>query len=196
MTALKIKVVTGTEILPYIDALADLRTGVFRAWPYLYDGTLKNEQTYLQGYASCPHSVMILALDKDAVVGASTAVPLKVADPNFRNAFTESDYPVESVLYLAESALLSSYRGRGIGHQFFDAREKHAVSIGAHYTAFCAVERPSNDPRRPKDYQDLDAFWKKRGYTNHPEIRTNFDWRDVGDSVESAHSLSFWIKKP
>lgn len=195
MCRIQLKVVRGTDLLVYSEALARLRITVFRDWPYLYEGSLEYERGYLKKYAACPDSVVALALDGDEVVGASTALPLTAADSDFQNAFRGSPYEIESIFYLGESVLLPEYRGQGLGHQFFDAREAQAVRCGARYTAFCAVERSMKDPRRPANYQALDPFWTKRGYRKHPRIQAIFDWRETGESLESEHHLSFWMKE-
>ena len=37
---------------------------------------------------------------------------------------------------VAESVLLPAWRGRGMGHRFFDLREEHARSLGRRWAAF------------------------------------------------------------
>ena len=91
--------------------------------------------------------------------------------------------------------LLPAYRGRGLGHVFFDEREAHARALGLKVTAFCAVQRPGTHPRRPADYQPLDAFWARRGYRHHPELHTRYHWRDLDEAEESAKPMSFWLKE-
>jgi GNAT superfamily N-acetyltransferase len=186
---------TGSNSLRFADALAELRIAVFREWPYLYEGSLDYERRYLQKYADCPDSVVVIAQEGERFVGASTALPLAAADTDFKEAFAGSDYAIEDIFYLGESVLRPEYRGRGVGHRFFDEREAQARAFGARYTAFCAVDRVAEDPRRPKDARALDNFWIKRGYTKHPEIKATFDWREIGQSLESNHTLTFWIKE-
>lgn len=186
--------VIGAEILPFTEALARLRITVFREWPYLYQGSMDYERDYLKTYAACPDSIVALALHGDSVVGASTAVPLAQADADFQAAFTNSIYDIDSIFYLGESVLLPEYRGQGLGHRFFEAREAQARAFGSRYAAFCAVDREVEDPRQPASYRPLDAFWQKRGYVKHPEIAAIFDWREIGQALQSSHRLSFWIK--
>jgi len=57
------------------------------------------------------------------------------------------------------------------------------------------VVRNENDPRRPRDYTPLDGFWRNRGYAPRPDISTVMSWREVGDTRETPHVLSFWIKR-
>ncbi|KRP37095.1 MAG: hypothetical protein ABS34_04495 [Opitutaceae bacterium BACL24 MAG-120322-bin51] len=194
-TTIKVASILGAEIRPYIEPLANLRIAIFKEWPYLYQGSLKYERVYLEKYARCPDSIVALAIAKEQIVGASTALPLVAAENDFRDAFQGSGYSADEVLYLGESVLQPQYRGLGMGHHFFDAREAHARSLGLRYSAFCAVDRARNDPRRPANARTLEPFWIQRGYVRHPEIKTTFDWREVGQTLESSNSLTFWIKE-
>ena len=74
---LTLKRLSGEELVRYIPELAQLRIQVFRDFPYLYDGDLAYEERYLQTYIQASDSVIVLALDDDKVVGASTGIPLK-----------------------------------------------------------------------------------------------------------------------
>ena len=124
------------------DDVARLRMRVFRDWPYLYTGDPAYERDYMAAYARSPRSVCVLAFDGDRVIGASTGVPLSDEDPGFQSPFSDQDLAVERVFYFGESVLLPEYRGRGIGHAFFDAREAHARALGGFdLTAFAAVDR-------------------------------------------------------
>jgi hypothetical protein len=71
---------------------------------------------------------------------------------------------MKDVFYCAESVLLSSCRGQGAGHAFFDRREAHAARLGFGKVAFCGVVRPADHPARPEGYRPLDGFWRARGY--------------------------------
>jgi GNAT superfamily N-acetyltransferase len=187
--------VFGPAILQHLEALARLRIAVFREWPYLYDGEMAYEEDYLRHYAACPDSIAVLALADGEVVGASTGLPLSAAEAGFREPFAKDGPPPDSVYYFGESVLLPAWRGRGIGHSFFDHREAQARRCGARWTAFCAVDRSPDDPRRPADHRPLDPFWRKRGYRKHPELRANFRWREVGGKEATGHSLTFWLRE-
>ena len=189
-----IQILTGSAIAPRIPELATLRVTVFRDYPYLYDGSDAYERDYLAGYAASDRALVVLAVDGERAIGCSTGLPLLDADPEFRAPFERHGPDPAGVFYFGESVLLAEYRGLGLGHRFFDAREAHAEALGFAVTAFCAVERRPDDPRRPPDYRPLDEFWHKRGYRRRPELKAHFDWKEVDRPGEQPHTLGFWLK--
>ena len=195
MSALIIEPVTGRAIERYLEDLAALRIEVFREFPYLYEGTLDYESRYLRSYADSPRSLVVIARDAERVVGASTAMPLPEHTEDIVPTLRAAGYDPERVYYFGESVLRASYRRRGIGHAFFDAREARARELGFEVTAFCAVERPLDHPRRPADYVPHDAFWTKRGYRKRSDVRAEFSWRDLDEAAESPTSMVFWVKE-
>ncbi len=191
-----IKTVSGNAIKPYIPDLARLRMDIFRDFPYLYEGSAAYEEGYLATYLRSEETVMVLAIDGNRVIGASSGMPMEMETNEVKRPFLKAGITTENIFYFGESLLYSQYRGRGIGHVFFDEREKHARASGRYnITAFCAVQRPLDHPLRPKEYRTLDTFWKKRGYTPRPDLMTTFQWLDIGEKEETEKPMLFWIKK-
>jgi GNAT superfamily N-acetyltransferase len=193
--ALQWQLLRGSKIAGALDELAALRVAVFREWPYLYDGDAAYERDYLATYVRCPDSLVVLACAGGRAIGASTGLPLAAAEPAMQRAFDGSDIDPARVFYFGESVLLPGHRGRGLGHRFFDLREAHARELGAcDWTAFCAVDRAPDDPRRPPGAFDKTGFWTRRGYRPHPQLVCRFPWREIGDPAESEHVLKFWLR--
>lgn len=192
---LRIECVTGAAIGPWLAALAELRIRVFRDWPYLYDGDAAYEAEYLRTYAASPRSLFVLALDGDEVVGCSTAVPLADENASFQAPFVAAGIDLSGICYFGESVLDARYRGRGLGHRFFDEREAQARAFGLRATAFCAVQREEGDPRRPAGHRPLDEFWRARGYRDRPDLVAEFAWKEVGEPAPRAHRMKFWMRE-
>src|SRR5690606_11449284 len=143
-------------------------------------------------YFDCPRSVCVLAWGGERLVGVSTGLPMAAAEEDFARPFREAGFPLEQVFYFGESVLLPQWRGRGVGHRFFDQREAWARRLGScRWTAFCAVDRPAEHPARPSGYRPHDAFWGKRGYQRRPDLATRFPWKELGATEESWQDMTF-----
>jgi len=189
-----IRSLTGSDARRHLDDVAALRIAVFRDWPYLYAGDMDYERDYLAAYAASPRSVFVLAFEAGRVVGASTGLPLADDGPAFRAPFVARGQDPSQVFYFGESVLLPQYRGSGIGRAFFDHREAHAHRLGGFgWTAFAAVERDPQDPRRPAGHHGHESLWAQRGYTRRPELAMTLDWTEAGVG-DCSHALTFWTR--
>lgn len=185
---------TGEAPAEYIEALARLRIEVFREYPYLYDGDMSYERSYLRAFLQAPDSLLLIVLDGQEVVGASTAMPLQHETANIRGPLEERGYDASRVFYFGESVLRKACRGQGMGARFFEAREAWARQLKSFGTlAFCAVERPGNHPRRPPEYRPLHAFWRRQSF-GPTDIFCHISWKELGEEEESPKPLRFWLK--
>jgi GNAT superfamily N-acetyltransferase len=186
---------TGEALLAALPALAELRIGVFRDWPYLYEGDAAYEERYLRAYADSGQALVMGAWAGDRLVGAATATPMEDHADEFAAPFRAGGHDLRDILYCGESVLLPEHRGQGAGRAFFARREAHGRALGRRYACFCGVVRSPDDPRRPGDYLPLDAFWRRLGYAPMDGVTTHFAWREVGAEAESQHPMQFWIKR-
>jgi GNAT superfamily N-acetyltransferase len=185
----------GKAALPFLNEIARLRIAVFREFPYLYDGSLEYEMQYLNDYISSENSLIVLASIGSEIVGASTGIPLAEADADFREPVEAAGFDPGEVFYFGESVLLPEFRGRGLGHRFFDEREIHAAKLGLCRTGFFSVIRADDHPLKPINYRPHDTFWHKRGYTRQDVIIARFPWKQVGESQDRLHELVFWQRQ-
>lgn len=186
---------TGEALASALESLARLRIAVFREYPYLYEGDLDYERKYLASYARASGAVIAGAFDGDRLIGAATGAPMSGEKSAWSQPFRDRGYDLDKVFYCGESVLLPEYRGRGLGHAFFDHREAAARANGAEISCFCAVIRPEDHPARPEGYRPLDGFWRKRGYAPLEGAIAEFEWREVGDKQETAHQLQYWARR-
>ncbi len=192
---IRVERLEGEALSAALGDVAHLRIEVFRKWPYLYDGDADYEARYLQTYRDSEDAILVGAFDGARLVGASTGTPMEDHADDFSAAFAGQDISLSNIFYCAESVLLPEYRGQGLGHAFFDAREAHARDLGRSYSAFCGVVRPEDHPLRPEGYRPLDAFWRKRGYTPVEGAVAQFRWKDIDQSHETDHALQFWMRR-
>lgn len=185
----------GSEIRDCFEDLAHLRITVFRDFPYLYEGTVDYEKSYLETYANSDRAILFAVYDNDKMIGATTAIPLTDETDEVQAPFIEQNFDIERLFYFGESILLKPYRSLGLGHRFMDERENHAKSFEQYtHTTFCSVVRNEDHPLRPNDYRSNDVFWSKRQYVQQPQLTTNFDWPDIGEIASTPKTMIYWMK--
>ena len=188
---IRVEPLSGPDLTRHLDGLAALRIRVFRDYPYLYDGDPAYEAWYLEDFAKAEGAVVIAALDGDRLVGAATASPMRAQKEEFRAPLGDL---ADRLFYFGESVLLPEYRGQGLGHRFFDAREAAARDQGYALTGFYSVVRPADHPLKPRDYSPLWSFWQKRGYAPLPDVEAHFPWKELGQAEETEHPMQFWLR--
>jgi GNAT superfamily N-acetyltransferase len=193
--SLTVRALSGEALTGAIEDLAALRIAVFAAFPYLYDGDMAYEAEYLREFKETPEGVLVAAYDGAQIVGAATASPMWVQKEEFRTPFEQQGIDTSSLFYFGESVLLQEYRGRGVGHAFFDHREAHARKSGAHAATFAAVIRAEDHSARPAGYRPLDDFWRKRGYARVENLVTHLAWKEHGEKTETLKPMQYWMRK-
>jgi len=89
---------------------------------------------------------------------------------DFSEAFSRAELDLSAIFCCAESVLLSAYRGRRIGHGFFDRREAHTQALGFLKVALCGVVRPQDHPLYPETQAPLDPSGAKEAI---PRLRVS-----------------------
>jgi hypothetical protein len=184
----------GGEVQAHLDALAALRLAMFRHWPYLYAGDEARERRYLESCVQSRHGLFVLAFDDGHLVGAASGRPLGDESVRYQRPFRERGVAVEEVFLLGEPVLLPEFLGLGLGHLFFDERERHARRAGFATTALCELERDADDPRCPPGTLPPFGFWSRRGYRRQDDMACRLDWPEIGGTCHAPHRLRFWLR--
>lgn len=189
MTILELK---GAQVLDYLDQLAGLRLGIFREYPYLYQGQLDDERRYLSGYAD--QGQVLLALDTGRVVGAITGMPLAMESEAFVAPFRNAGLVLEQYYYIGELLLQPGHRNLGWGSRLL-ARLELLVEQQRRYNDFClaTVVRPEDHPLRPARFVSIEQFCRRHGYALINGVTAQVPWREVDGQV-SDKQLNFWRK--
>src|ERR1700748_917599 len=100
---IRVTKLSGEAMQTRLDDLAKLRIEVFRAWPYLYKGTMAYERQYLPRYAEAKTGTLIVAQDDDGkIVGASTALGLDEEDDYIQQPFIDAKMELQKIFYFGE----------------------------------------------------------------------------------------------
>lgn len=192
---LRFKKIVGADIKGIAEKVAAVRIAVFRAYPYIYDGSLDYELGYLKTYWQSEKAMAFCVYDGEELVGAATCIPLQDETAEVKAPFVANGMDIDSIFYFGESVLLPKYRGEGIGHRFFEARENHAKSTGRFkWASFCSVIRPENHAMRPFGYLPLEEFWTKKGYIKN-NLTSIFVWKDMDQTEETEKKMVYWQKE-
>jgi len=192
---MEFQVVTGHQFTQHINAIAHLRIAIFKEYPYLYDGKLADEATYLKSYAASKNTLLIIAKDQGKIVGAITGIPLAETDEIFRMPFEKYHFSVHSIFYLGEILLFKEYRGKGVGYKMYKMLED-LVRKNKQYEkiAIAEVLRDENDPRKPHNYVSVHKLWERLGFIEHPELIVQIPYKEIDSEKKVPHSLIFSFK--
>jgi hypothetical protein len=196
MTDIHVRSFTGSGLKTYLHPVAKLRMEVFKDYPHHENPDLDRETHYLKKICSNKEAIGVLIFDNTTLVGVSLGYPLCIEESALQHPFKERRLDINSYFYFGDPALLKQYRGRGIGHHFFDAREAHVAHFKKFkYICFCVPDCPNPDSHRPKDFVSLVDFWRKRGYLHHPEMKCQLFSKKTEEALPPGRQMSFWIKE-
>lgn len=195
VTDIHVRSFTGSHIKIYLHSIAKLLEELFREYPYFQETNIEQQIKYIRETASHKDAIAVLIFDNTTLIGASIGTPLAAEPPEIHRPFLERQLPIAHYYYFSASLLLKPYRGRGMGHHFFDVRETHVQHCKKYtHICFCAPLRPEVDPERPDDYLRLDDFWRKRGYIHHPDMQSHLPWASVNPQQPETKTMTFWMK--
>lgn len=190
---LTLNLLTGEEASEYFNEIAGLRIGLFKEFPYLYEGSLEYEAGYLQTYFKAKSVQVLLLFDGDKVVGFSNSISLAEESDEFKKPFLDQGLKLEDYLYIGEVMFNADYRQKGIARQIMDHHATRAKELGTKQ-CFITVDRPDDHPARPTDYQPTDPLWIHFGF-NKADFTMKMKWQQVDTHKEEENTLNIWVKE-
>lgn len=190
---IEIQELKGQEITPHIPEMGKLRVGMFKEYPYLYEGSAEYEEEYLSIYANSPNSLILTVNHNNKIVGMLTGLRLIDWFDMALEPFKVAGHNPAEIYYIGEGMLLEEYRGIFSYTPLINQQEALAKQLGAKYMSFCAVNRPNNHPEKPTNYRSLTPLFKRLGYTK-TNVIAEFEWTDVGDTQPTHKPMQFWLK--
>ena len=188
----------GAEASTEIEQLGVFRVKQFRAFPYLYAGTLNDEREYLKSYLDNPDFVLAVAKDGEKTVAVSSANPLPSdveLEALSKEQFRQRGWNTRDFYYFGEMIVLPEYRHLGIASKLLEMQYVIAAKNGYHKFCFLAVKREADDPHRPKSHTDSAEIFTKLGYT-HTDMFVTFSWPTIladGTVQKTENRLDFWV---
>lgn len=113
----------GCEITPYLNILARLRLIFYQDYPYLYDGTLEEQEDYLQKYHGSEATLVVIAKKEDQLVGAILGLPLLESLDENKKVFQEIAISQEELFYLGDNIALDECTEEGMQNEMYSLFE-------------------------------------------------------------------------
>ncbi len=191
----KIEVLKGNEVIPYLRRLAELRIVFYRDYPYLYEGNLTEEENYLSLYADSKNSLLVVAKEGSKMIGAITGLPLLESQEENRELFMHKLSTAEHIFHVGELVLLPEYRNADIQKRLYRQFEKSVMELaGYDAISVCEIERPSYDSKESNESFFVESLWENNGFVKQPHLHNYYRWKEVGDMKNTDHLMVYWIK--
>lgn len=193
---IRVEMLQGIEIAPYIPDIVQLCHQMYREYPYLYDGKDADYEAYLQAYADSNEAVICLVFNGKKAIGLAIGMPMTITRDHYKQPLLDLGYDLNSFFYLGEFVLDPSYRGQGYEVMMYQQVE-NAVRKKDCYKTICMweVDDSLNPSQRPLEYVPNNSLWEKIGFTQHPELFFIALWTNINESRESPHLAVYWMKQ-
>lgn len=189
------EVFKGSEVIPHLRKLIEIRFLFYRDYPYFYDGTIEDEENYLRWYSNSENTLLVLAKSGENIVGAVIGLPLPESLEENKDAFQNIEVSPCELFYLGDNMVIKELKASSVQEQMYHQFE-HAVKQLGKYKEIvvCEVERDVDDPKKITNDIFGEFAWNTQGFIREPNQIVNFSWKEIGDSTSSNHRMVFWRK--
>lgn len=121
LSTYKTDLLEGHQMDSYLNQISQVCIEVFREPPYLYDGKIEDQRSYIQQtYIKAPSGMACILLDEQQVIGVALGCALKEAPSKFKEPFINQGYTIDHLFFWGELVLDSSYRGQKLGKKLYE----------------------------------------------------------------------------
>lgn len=199
-TQYTIKVITGEEFHRLLPFIAEQRIEAYRPYPYLYEGSMEDEQRSLILLAQSAHAAVAVAYFNNTIVGLVPRIPLVDYAEEFIGsieAFEKDGKNPNDYYYITDVIVQEAHQGKKLATHLIEQIEHYCSSLGYPYACF-VCESYESHPLKPQNYRELDSLWERLGYRKSAICITFLDWNTLqpdGSTKYSPHVLPYWIKQ-
>lgn len=186
---------TIEQILPFTQQMC---LTYYREYPYLYEGTLEEQQACHSWFSKLKHSAVAIAYYDNKPVGFLSGASFVDFAEHYTGSLTvfkNAGLDPAQYYYFADVIIEKEHRGHSLCKKLFAALEQYASNLG--YAKNClVVESHATHPCKPADYRELGDLWIRLGYTESPAT-ISFKWNTIqsdGTQERQEHILRYWIK--
>ncbi len=191
--SIRLEVLRGRQIAPYVQGMARLAVITFKEPPYLYEGSIDSYTPFFQNYANTDNSVACLLFDGNQLVGMAAGVAMDKARQFYQQPFLNRGYDLRAIYNLGELLVLKEYRGKGYGPELYKKLE-NAVKTMQRFQMITFCTYPDNWSIKNNLEDTEENFWKNEGFKEYQNIYVILDWINIGQKKSTPHKLYFWIK--
>lgn len=200
----KFEVLNGLSASAHYNEMWDLCNKVYSEYPYLYTAEGKDDvyKYYLDSFELSQDSTVVLAFDEGTgkLIGMATGIRMNdYAAEHYKKPFSEKNYDLDSVYYVADLLLLPEYRGKGYEQKMYLELENKA-RCNPQFKKICyatieEAERTKN--LKPDEYCPhapfWTPFWERLGFI-HSDVGFKTKFEILDENEESPHEMIFCIK--
>lgn len=196
----RIEVYKGTQILPYVRVVAEMRLKTFCEFPYLYVGNREEELGYVEDFASTPQGLLVVVFKGEQLVGFVSGLPLNTPNSfleHWSKKLSQQGVNISNTFYAAEIIVEPCFQKQRytveLIKRFFEEVEKMEFPSVLGVTSI----RSEDHPLRPHDYVDTDGIWEKIGFKKIPIILSAvWPTRQANHAIKrETNNLACWIKE-
>jgi GNAT superfamily N-acetyltransferase len=178
-----------------INQIAGLAVKVYREYPHLYVAQPAEYAPYVAKIAAAQDAVIGLLMNEDDLVGVIMGAPIDSFSEKYKQALN-GVYDFSETFYLADLIIDQAFQKNGNGKRLYEGFE-NAVASKKVYRQILLVTMSEQSviDYRPADYQSVELFWAKRGFSKLNGYHFIGKWMTASTGQKIEHVMEYWMKE-